>query len=439
MAGRRNNTKLANLTLGGIALGFLLSYPFQAGFVGGLIASGCRAGMIGGLADWFAVTALFRRPLGIRPGKIIRTEIIPQNRERIFTALADMVQDELLSQDTLRSKLAALDFPEMLVRFLRAPEVKETAAGLVRDLAGSVDNVLLKKQLSDAVFALLREERLSSEMPIALAEIAEFSLRQGKAEPLLQAVCEAFEEYTEQPEVKTALMETIEAALCRYGEESFMRKMVVKSLPDPSVLAHIIQEKLKMVLRDGSAARQLNEYFLRAVSGLKTDPDLQERVRSVVFSLIRQKLTAADDLQNEWKMIGRKYRQDEQDIPEQELRQDGMNLSETEEAGSPAWLEQLAEKGLENWDVHLEGFAGDDSLRRKAADQIRSFIEKQISFRHESIGRMVRDGLAPLTDDKLVELLEDKAGNDLQMIRINGSLVGGLAGMLIYLLGMVFR
>src|SRR5665648_847468 len=99
---KRNNTKTANITLGGITLGFLLSYPFHASFVGGLIASGCSAGMIGGLADWFAVTALFRRPLGIRPGKIIRTDIIPQNRERIFAALTDMVQNELLSQTVLQ-------------------------------------------------------------------------------------------------------------------------------------------------------------------------------------------------------------------------------------------------------------------------------------------------------------------------------------------------
>src|SRR5665648_1284569 len=86
----RNNTHTANLTLAGISLGFFLSYPFHGSFVGGLISSGCSAGMIGGLADWFAVTALFRRPLGIRPGKIIRTEIIPQNRERIFAALSDI-------------------------------------------------------------------------------------------------------------------------------------------------------------------------------------------------------------------------------------------------------------------------------------------------------------------------------------------------------------
>jgi len=87
MTKRRDNTQTANLTLGGITLGFLLSYPFHASFVGGLLSSGCSAGMIGGLADWFAVTALFRRPLGIRPGKVFRTEIIPQKPRTNFCGL----------------------------------------------------------------------------------------------------------------------------------------------------------------------------------------------------------------------------------------------------------------------------------------------------------------------------------------------------------------
>ena len=72
-------------------------------------------------------------------------------------------------------------------------------------------------------------------------------------------------------------------------------------------------------------------------------------------------------------------------------------------------------------------------------EKVKLFLEKQIGLHHNAIGRMVHEGLDPLTDDKLVDLIEDKAGNDLQMIRINGSVVGGLAGMLIYVLGMVLK
>ncbi len=69
------NKHKATITLGLVALGFVASHPFAHTFAGGLLASGFSAAMVGGLADWFAVSALFRRPLGIP----FRTEIIPRN------------------------------------------------------------------------------------------------------------------------------------------------------------------------------------------------------------------------------------------------------------------------------------------------------------------------------------------------------------------------
>ena len=109
--------------------------------------------MIGGLADWFAVTALFRRPLGIRPGKVIRTEIIPQNRERIFAALADMVQNELLSQDVLRRKLSAWDFSGVLLRILGKQEVQVSVHPL---LTNSVSRISLDIWSKESLRGLFR-------------------------------------------------------------------------------------------------------------------------------------------------------------------------------------------------------------------------------------------------------------------------------------------
>lgn len=407
MTKKSNNTRLANFTLGGIALGFLLSYPFQASFVGGLIASGCRAGLIGGLADWFAVTALFRRPLRIRPGKIIRTEIIPQNRERIFRALADMVQHELLSPEVLRNKLAVLDFSAVLTRLWRTPEIERSVRTFLADLAENMDKTFVERDSRQIVSGLLQENILNLNLSVLLAEIIEFSLARGEDEPLLQAVCDAVEEYVEQPEVKAELMLMIEDALTRYGENNFVRILVARSLPEPSVLAHTIQNKLKTALRDGTVKQMFKDYLLRFGSEIKTNLSLQERCNAVLINLLQQSLEYLDKQENE--------------------------------AAANNLLGQILGKVINNWDDYLGRLESDPSLQLRVADRIRLFLERQIASRHEVIGRMILEGLAPLTDDKLVELLEDKAGNDLQMIRINGSLVGSLVGMLIYLVGMVFR
>ena len=405
MTKKINNTQTANLTLGVITLGFFLSYPFHEGFVGGLISSGCSAGMIGGLADWFAVTALFRRPLGIRPGKVIRTEIIPQNRERIFAALADMVQHDLLSQDVLRRKLSAWDFSGVLIRILGKQEVKLSAGPLLTNLAEDIVRHMEQGEFTRIIQGLLQENSGSINLSQTLAEVIEFSVDHGDVDQVLRAICSSFNEYVEQPEVKVALMNMMEAALSRYGEDKPARKMVVKFLPEPSELAHGLQGKVKAALQDGTVERWAKDSLLRFVLELKTKSSLQESLNQFFFDILNKNAT----------------------------------LRGTSTEKMPSLLEHFMRDLSNNWDEYLGILESDRSLRLKVDERVKLFLEKQIGVHHNAIGRMVHEGLDPLTDDKLVELIEDKAGNDLQMIRINGSVVGGLAGILIYVLGMVLK
>lgn len=401
---RKNNTRTANLTLGGITLGFMLSYPFHGSFVGGLISSGCSAGMIGGLADWFAVTALFRRPLGIRPGKVIRTEIIPQNRERIFAALADMVQQELLSQDVLRRKLSAWDFSGAFLRILTKQEVKLAVSSLLTNLSQDIVTHL-EPGVSTRIFeGLLQEDLGSMNLTQTLAEVVEFSLEHGHVDQVLKVVCGSLNDYVEQPEAKVALMNMLDAGLTRYGENNPTRKMVLKFLPAPAVLAHGLQEKIKTALQDGTVEGWLKESLRHFVFEIKTKSSLQESLNQFFLSLLK---TSSE--------------------------------KPAEKTKIPTLLEHLIGNLGKNWEEYLELLENNSSLRLKVDERVKLILENQIGLHHNAIGRMVHEGLDPLTDDKLVALIEDKAGNDLQMIRINGSVVGGLAGMLIYVLGMVLK
>jgi uncharacterized membrane-anchored protein YjiN (DUF445 family) len=413
MTKKINNTQTANLTLAGITIGFMLSYPFHWSFVGGLISSGCSAGMIGGLADWFAVTALFRRPLGIRPGKVIRTEIIPQNRKRIFAALADMVQNELLSQDILRRKLSAWDFSGVLIRILGKPEVKLSVGPLLMNLAEDMARHLEQEDSTQIIRGFLRENLGNLNLSRTLAEVMEFSLAQGDIDQVLKVICRMIDEYVEQPEVKVALMNMLEAALARYGENNPTRKMVVKFLPAPAVLAHGLQGKLKTALRDGTVERWLKESLLHLMSELKTSSAFQESINRGFENILNKSFDNCVDEKRDAALLG------------------------TSLAKRPSLIEHFSDDLRNNWDGYIKILEHNHALRSKVDKRVKLILEKQIGLHHNVIGRMVHEGLAPLTDDKLVELIEDKAGNDLQMIRINGSVVGGLAGMLIYVLGKV--
>ena len=450
---KRNNTKLANLTLGGITLGFFLSYPFHASFVGGLISSGCSAGMIGGLADWFAVTALFRRPLGIRPGKVIRTEIIPQNRERIFAALADMVQDDLLSQDVLQRKLSTLDFSDVLIRILSKQEVKLSISSLLTNFAEDIGRHMKQGEFTRNIQALLQENFDSLNLSKTLAEVVEYSLDHGDVDQILKVICRTINEYVEQPEVKVAIMNMMEAALIRYGDNNPTRKMVIKFLPAPSVLAHGLQEKVKTALQDGTVERWFKDALLRFVLELKTKPSLQESINRFFHDILN---TNSENLVPKSELVQLKLNIEtsvgestpteaeygaplplvEVGVPRLD---DSVAFFGTSPEKIPTVIEQLMGDLWKNWDEYLGILERNRSLRLKVDDRIKLILEKQIGVHHKAIGRLVHEGLDPLTDDKLVDLIEDKAGNDLQMIRINGSVVGGLAGMLIYVLGTVLK
>ena len=414
---KRNNTKSANLTLGGITLGFLVSYPFylQGSFIGGLISSGCSAGMIGGLADWFAVTALFRRPLGIRPGKVVRTEIIPQNRERIFAALADMVQHELLSQDILRRKLSAWDFSEVLIRVFQEREVQEAVNLMLANLVQDLQNHREPDEFKRQIMSLLRENIGSFNLSQTIAEVVEFSVDHGDVDKALRVICRSISEFVGQPLVRRALEDMMEAALTRYEENNPTRKMVSMFLPSPSVLVHGLQEKARTVLLDGTVAQWLKDALLRLALELKTKTSLQERLNLFVMEAL------------------------DRGLENTEIKQVFLASMRTSTKGAPPLAEQLLAYLRNNWEGTLEKLKLNHEFRLRVNEGVKGILEKQINNHHNTIGRIVREGLEPLTDDKLVALIEDKAGNDLQMIRINGSVVGGLAGMLIYLLGMVFN
>src|SRR5919205_2901935 len=98
---------LATISLIIMGIGFIATIPLQDSFWGNILQGGFEAGLVGGLADWFAVTALFRHPLGI---PIPHTALLPKNREKITKALVSTVENELLSKETIIARLQQIRF-----------------------------------------------------------------------------------------------------------------------------------------------------------------------------------------------------------------------------------------------------------------------------------------------------------------------------------------
>jgi len=401
---RKETYRKANWALGISAVGLISAFPFQGAFWGGLLTSGCSAALVGGLADWFAVNALFRRPLGIRPGRIFRTEIIPRNRERIYSALSDMVQNELLSQEALKGKLKAYDFSAPLIQLWEAQgrqalefPMNQLLQQVLPGFALEIKGLEAKSKWQGA----LEEERVYREnvapfLEQVLASVLDSNEGKKALETMLQNVCE----WVRGSEAHLWLVHWLENSITRYVNENPSRKFLVMFLPEPNELAHKLQN-------------QLEEYILGSVS-----KELPAWLKKKAGELL---LSHAAYLTG---LIKQYFQQGLEHIQKQVFNQDFA------QSDGAAKLSRFLLAQLEAWVAKLKANP-EEGLKLNA--HIQSALITMVESQHERIGRMVREGLEKYSDDMLVELIESKTGEDLQMIRINGSVVGGLAGMLIYL------
>lgn len=398
---KKGTYRKANWALGISALGLVSAYPFQGFFWGGLLTSGCSAALVGGLADWFAVNALFRRPLGIRPGRIFRTEIIPRNRERIYIALSDMVKNELLSQEALRSKIATYDFSAPVIKIWEAEGHHALEAPLTQVLQQVLPNLKLSVEglekewehiLEDETF---RQKSLTPFVGELLTKVLDSVEGKKAMEALIRSVCV----WVRSPEVHDLLVRWLEKSITRYVNENPSRKFITMFLPDPTVLGSKFQDQIEGYLLF-SAGNEVSAWLKKQAGELcLTNPASMSEVLKKCLRLGTKSLHH---------FMGQAL-----DAPESASKSSQFLLTQGE-----AWITRLKESA---------------EVRSKFNDRVQALLLPLIENQHERIGTIVQEGLERYSDEMLVELIESKAGEDLQMIRINGSVVGGLAGMLFYL------
>lgn len=412
---RTSNYRIASLTLIAVSAGFLISYPFHSTFYGGLLASGFSAAMVGGLADWFAVTALFRRPLGLRPGRVIRTEIIPRNRERIFAALTDMVQNELLSKETLKHRLDSYDVADLILRNLSehggSQDLRELAARLIEDSMNRLD----PKAVGELANSLVKENAFKLAAAPLVAEIIEFSSKMGYVDRLITFATGQLASFVRLPQTGRLIYELVRESILVY-ERGMDRRKLANSLIgiSPVQLTEEIQTWLAEFLGDlenstsYSARQRLKEWIRSVARELRSNPEWQRRLEHWMHRLAGEKLEVGQAVTT----IVRAYASESRTV-----------LGER--------ILELVDNKLRQFTARLEH---EQDLRRQLDSVVKNFLLKSIEARHGEIGKLVQTSLERLDNQMLVELIEEKAGNDLQMIRINGSVVGGLSGILLYIM-----
>lgn len=390
----------AALALAATVAGAVGTAPLSGGsFLGGMLHHGFLAGSIGGLADWFAVTALFRKPLGIS----YRTEIIIRNRQRIMDAIVDFAANDLLSSEHIMEFVGRQNLAAMLRDFVQVhgeAKLQPALVEIIQALLAGLDARRVAWQVTPVLQEVLSQEameRLSEQLLLGLGQ-------QEQAKALLGIMSEALQELLEDEALLALLQEHVEQLLKQYEGDGAGRSFIMGLIGlDGAKVTAMLREKAQAWLsglgEDVEKQAELAEWLAHRLQALAQRPEVQQAVGARLHEFCTE-----DRLQG---------------YVEAWLQQ-GLESGQWQ-----AKLQQLSER-------LLQGFMAKESWQQQVDAWLQTLLAREISSHHDVLVGMIESRLGALSDKDLVEFAEGKVADDLQMIRINGSVVGALVGMGLY-------
>ena len=369
------------------------------------LAAFSEAAMVGALADWFAVVALFRRPLNL---PIPHTAIIPRNKDRIARGLSEFIQQNFLSSQALVQRIAEFRPAQTLCGWLLKPGNADTVAGYAgRFLAyalGAVDDERVRRFLHQNIDSLLR----GADLAAAAAQVLDILTENKRHHALLDAALGALDDLLAKEDTRRFIAVEVgkSAPLLKKISDWFQLQLDERAALKIAELAiakvHEVREDRGHELRV-----RFDEQVFRFIEKLKTDAVLRRKVET-----LRDELLASPALGTYIGGLWRQFR----DWLAEDLR-----------AAPSATRERIAGM-VRAFGARLEA---DREIREWIDEQILVAIPPLVEEHRAKIGRFIEDQINGWQEKKLVEELERHIGPDLQYIRVNGTLVGGLAGLAI--------
>jgi len=400
---------LATLVLAATFLLFLAAKALQLLHpVFGFIAAFAEAATIGGLADWYAVVALFRRPLGL---PIPHTAIIQSNQQRIADKLGEFIEVHFLEAAPVEAKLRQIDFGAFIADWLRD---RKRSGDLARFALRLLPEAFSATETSGLTTFITR--RVTSQlMAIDLAPLAAGTLRgfvsEGRHQGLLDDILRVAHRSLTEPETMAVIREKIRGELPTllklYRADKFLVNRIVASATtffeevrnDPQ---HPFRGEFDRLLLSFVDRLGGDQAFASRIDGLKRDllarPELGDLARNI------------------WS--------------------NARSFIERSASGETQVLQQhlarmLAEAG--------EALAGDADLRAEINQGLVAVLRTVVAEQKSGVSTFIADQVKAWDMGQLISLIEINIGRDLQYIRFNGSLIGGLAGLALYTLEYLLR
>ena len=409
-----------------LALGVLLAaaalaiavFPLRGTWWGGWILAIAEAGIVGGLADWFAVTALFRRPLGL---PIPHTALIPANWELMAARVGTMVGSRVLTKEYVAQEIARIDVASLIARAAERVTSRDLDVA-TRELARWLAAELSPKAAGDLV-TRLRDLLLDRPLAPMLAGALEVARRHGWDQRVVTALAGALAEALDRPALRSTVGELVDDLLVRYRARlgAYPRFWIgvasLLGLIDRDRVLGALQAGLREVVQDSDhpLRQRLAETVAELPERLRADRQLAARVEAAKCELLATPV-ATRVLEDAAAALHRTVLAD-LERPRSEVR---------------LWIVERLERAR-------RALAGDEDLRRQLDRWVKARVIEVIERHHQRLAEFIENGVRALGPEGAVRLIEDHAGDDLQYIRVNGTVVGGLAGGLLYAVHLLLR
>lgn len=373
-----------------------------------------QSALIGSVADWFAVTALFRKPLGFP----YHTALIPRNKDRLINGVIKLVETKMLTKERCKVLLKNVQFVPLFEKFLLSPEGQRAARLVIHQglhlLWKSQTNEEWAQWGAKRIRGLLQQHSLVPVLKHVLLDLCEHN----RYESMVVQVLNVIQERINHPAMVTWLTAVVAEEAHKKKRKGFWSDFLISMSEATDVVNY--QEMAEAIIQEAYA---MLESWKR--------PNSPERIawlRQWVEPIrnIEENHEVCDALDEAWERWIRE--QDWESVIENHLCPyiEELLLVGDENGETPAQV--LVNIALELWNVYGQS----EDLRNRIEKTLHDIGDYVLEQGYDLIETIIRQVLGGLSTDKFIYFIESKVEDDLSWIRINGAIVGAVAGLLVW-------
>ena len=373
-----------------------------------------QSALIGSVADWFAVTALFRKPLGFP----YHTALIPRNKDRLINGVIKLVETKMLTKERCKVLLKNVQFVPLFEKFLLSPEGQRAARLVIHQglhlLWKSQTNEEWAQWGAKRIRGLLQQHSLVPVLKHVLLDLCEHN----RYESMVVQVLNVIQERINHPAMVTWLTAVVAEEAHKKKRKGFWSDFLISMSEATDVVNY--QEMAEAIVQEAYA---MLDSWKRP-----TSPERTAWLRQWVEPIrnIEENHEVCDALNEAWERWIRE--QDWESVIENHLCPyiEELLLVGDENGETPAQV--LVNIALELWNVYGQS----DDLRNRIEKTLHDIGDYVLEQGYDLIETIIRQVLGGLSTDKFIYFIESKVEDDLSWIRINGAIVGAVAGLLVW-------